>query len=188
MRLFVAIELDENVRAALSRSQHALKPLCPDVRWVAPPLLHLTIQFLGDVPDQQVPAVTEAVTRAAAEAESFTMQVARSGCFPPRGPVRIVWVGAGDSSGRLEHCVQRIGEELFEVGYPPEDRPFSAHITVGRVKDDRSGGALRRAVEKHSFDEREQSVTSITLMSSVLDRQGPTYAPIHHAGLGGQGR
>jgi 2'-5' RNA ligase len=98
--------------------------------------------------------------------------------------VRVVWAGAEESAGALMRCVEAVGEELNRLGFAPEDRPFSPHITIGRVREDSSGGRIRKAVESAKFGALDQPVESITLMSSVLSPKGPTYAAVSRAALG----
>ncbi len=184
MRLFVAIELDEVVRAALGTSQAELGRRCPGVRWIPPYQLHITTKFLGEVPDSQVDDVSTAVACAAAESRAFDMVIRGCGCFPPRGPVRIVWAGIDEPSGALLQCVGAVERQLGELGFPPERRPFSPHITIGRVREDRSGGRIRTAAEQLPLDPCDQSVRSLTLMSSVLSPKGPTYTPVSTSNLG----
>lgn len=184
MRLFVAIELCKSVRAALAEAQAALRPQCDCVRWVLPELLHLTVKFLGEVPDRDVAKVAEAVARAAADATPFDMEIAGCGCFPPRGPVRIVWAGVREESGALLQCVEGVEDELEPLGFARERRRFSSHITIGRVREDRSAGRVRSEVEAYSLRLMEQPVLAVTLMSSVLSPKGPTYTPVSTTKLG----
>jgi 2'-5' RNA ligase len=146
--------------------------------------LHLTVKFLGEVPDSDVGAVAEAVARGAGAAEPFTMTISGNGCFPPRGAVRIVWAGTQEPSGVLLQGVEAINGELERAGYPRERRRFSPHITIGRVREDRSGGKIRAAVDAFAFQEIEQPVSSVTLMQSVLTPKGPIYTPVSRTSLG----
>ena len=180
----MAIELGERERSGIAAAQHALRPRCEGVRWVPPPQLHLTVKFLGDVGDRNVPGVVDAVMRAAAESPPFEMELSGCGCFPPGGPVRIVWVGGSEPSGALNHCVERVERELEPLGFPRERRPFSPHLTMGRVREDRTNGRLRSAVEAQKFAATPVSVSSVTVMSSVLSPRGPTYAPVATIPLG----
>ncbi len=184
MRLFVAVLLSDHVRAVLKDVQARLEEAGPGVRWVPPELLHLTVKFLGEVPDPKAGAVAETVARGAAGAAPFTMQISGCGCFPPRGPVRIVWTGASDASGTLVECVEAVNSELERFGFPRERRPWSPHITIGRVREDRSQGRIRSAVEALSFDAVEQPVKAVTLMSSVLSPKGPTYTAVSTTDFG----
>lgn len=184
MRLFVAIELVEQVQSMLGDVQSALKRSCDGVRWIQPALVHLTVKFLGEVPDSDVNQVADAVARAAVDATPFTMRLAGCGCFPPRGAVRIVWAGVEEASGALLQCVEAVEAQLESCGFPKERKPFSPHITIGRVREDRSAGRIRSAVEGHTLGPAQQPVSSITLMSSVLSPKGPTYTPVNVTNLG----
>ncbi len=184
MRLFVAIELSDAVRQALKNVQEALRPKCPDVRWVRPEQLHLTVKFLGEVNDRDVAGVCAAISKAAAVSGGFSMRVRDCGCFPERGAVRIVWAGVQEASGFLKTCVDATEGALAEVGFAREVRPFSPHITIGRVREDRSRGAIRFAVQSHQYAEVEQEVASLTLMASELSPKGPTYSVVSRARLG----
>lgn len=184
MRLFVAIELGEHVQSMLADVQSALKPSCDGVRWIPSAQVHLTAKFLGEVPDRDVNQAAKAVARAAADATPFTMQLAGCGCFPPRGAVRIVWAGVEEASGALLQCIEAVETQLESCGFPKERKRFSPHITIGRVREDRSAGRIRSAVEAHTFSPAQQPVSSITLMSSVLSPKGPTYTPVNVTNLG----
>ncbi len=185
MRLFVAIELDEKVRSALAELQGSLKRACDGVRWIPAHQLHLTARFLGDVPDAEAGGVGEAIARAGGASKPFAFELSGCGCFPTRGGVRIVWVGINEPSGALADCVEAVNRELELLDFERERRPFSAHITIGRVREDRSGRRIRSGVEAMDFGPFEQQVKTLTLMQSVLSPQGPTYTPVTAAALGG---
>jgi len=185
VRLFVAIELTHEVRDALQEVQNALGRAADGVRWVRPEQLHLTIKFLGEVPDGEVPRVVEAVARSAARSRPFEMQLTECGCFPPRGPVRIVWVGTHDRSGALQECVNAVEDEMEGIGFPKELRPFSPHLTIGRAKDGRSVGGVRTAVDDGKVKPVRQSVGELTLMSSELSPKGPSYSVVTSVKLSG---
>ena len=184
MRLFVAIELDESVRALLSNAQAQLNRQCDGVRWIPAHQLHVTVKFLGEVRDADVSDVTDAVARGAARAAPFIMSIGGCGCFPKRGPVRIVWAGLAEPSGALLLCAEAVEDELEQLGFARERRPFSPHITIGRVREDRSGGQIRAATQAITLEPSEQWVASLTLMSSVLSPKGPTYSAVSRANFG----
>ena len=184
MRLFVAIELTDDVREALTDVQSALGNTADGIRWVRAEQLHLTVKFLGDVPDAEVTRAAEAVARSAARARPFEMDLTECGCFPPHGPVRIVWAGTHDPSGSLLECINALEEEMEGIGFPKESRPFSPHITIGRAKEGRSGQGVRSAVEGVKIKRVGQAVNELTLMSSVLSPKGPSYSVVSRARLG----
>lgn len=188
VRLFIAITLDEQVRSRLAAVQARLRDRCQGVRWVRPEQVHVTLKFLGEVRDRDVPSVCAAVEYAAGAGKPFSLTVAGSGCFPKRGPVRIVWAGLDEPSGALLGLASALENECEKLGFPRERRPFSPHITIGRVREDRSDGKIRSAVDSFQFDSVSQSVEDVTVMSSVLSPKGPTYTAVSTAALGAVGR
>ncbi len=183
MRLFVAIEFSDRVRKTLKKVQDKLRPRCDGVRWTPVEQVHVTVKFLGEVPDPKVMGVADAMKRAVANVAPFTVAVGECGCFPPKGRVRIVWAGMKEESGELARCAQAVEDEMEKLGFARERRRFSPHVTIGRVREDRSDGRNRSVVEAHSFDPVEQNVSAIRLMSSVLSPQGPTYTPVSTVNL-----
>jgi len=169
MRLFIAIEIDDDVRQRLAEAQRLLAAVPCKVKWVEPRNLHLTLKFLGEVPDHHARAIADAMTRAAREAKPFEMKVAGVGTFPPKGVPRVVWAGA----------------EAMQVGHEREKRAFHPHLTLGRVKGREGSRELRALME--SLEARDFGtcrVGEVVLMQSTLSPAGPTYTPLHHAPLG----
>jgi len=185
MRLFVAILFGEPVLDELARVQSHLKTSCEGVRWTPREQLHLTVKFLGEVPDGEVRGVCDAVSRAAGASAAFRVTLDGCGCFPPRGPARIVWVGLNEPSGAMLGAAKAVASETEQAGIPTESRPWSAHVTIGRLREDRSGGRIREALGSCTVKRIEQPVASLALMSSVLSPKGSTYSVVHSAPLGG---
>lgn len=178
VRVFVAILLSEGIREQLERLQADLGGLVDGVRWVQPANLHLTMKFLGEITDADVARVCDAAKNVARQAEPFDMTVTDYGCFPNRGPVRIVWAGTDEPTGRLQSLYETCEDHLEDIGLARERRPFSPHITIGRVKRDQSGGRIRRHVQDGTFGAGTQSVSSLAVMQSQLSSKGPTYIPL----------
>jgi len=178
MRLFVAIELSADVRSMLVRMQRSLRKFDGAVRWLRDDQLHLTLKFLGQIRDAAVPAVVDALDRSVSEGVGLHLRTQGAGCFPPEGRVRVVWVGLADEGGTLRRCRSRIERSLAEMGIPRETRPFSPHLTVGRVKDDRTCGRLRDSVAAVTVPVMDQTVDAIVLMQSTLAPAGATYSQV----------
>ena len=185
MRLFVAIELEGRIKDALGRAQASLAAHDRAVRWVTRDQMHLTLVFLGEVPDGRVPAVCDAVGRAASRCRPFDLAVSGSGCFPPRGAVRVVWIGTQEPTGWLQSLQASVAAELEAAGFPKEDRPFSPHLTLGRVRDDRTRGELRADVVGLSVPSVGQSVSAIRVMASELHPTGARYSTVAECALAG---
>lgn len=135
MRTFIAIPLPRSLLEELTALQRQLKKQTPDrsVRWVRPEGVHLTLKFLGDTLTEKIPPIKQALAAVARHAPACAFTVAGLGCFPnPRRP-RVVWVGVQEPSGRLAALQDAIEEALAPLGYEPEGRGFTPHLTLGRV-------------------------------------------------------
>lgn len=177
VRLFVAIELTTEVKKALQAAQRQLQAFSRDVRWAAPEQMHLTVKFLGDTPDDQAEAVCGAAAEIASQVSPFNLELEKHGCFPPRGAVRIVHRAVAPNQA-LQHCSE-FAETAYEaLGFPREHRPFSPHLTIGRVRQDGSRGALRRAVEDLRQEPVGQPAEGLVVVRSELGRGGARYSNI----------
>src|ERR1043165_767414 len=130
MRVFLAIELPEKSRRHLDRlCQHLRRPhdLAQSVSWVKRDNWHITLKFLGEVEDACIPEITPAL--AAVQVHPMNLFADRMQYFPKRGPVRVVSVGIGGDAGLLNHLPKHIEDALQPLGFPREDRPYTAHIT-----------------------------------------------------------
>ena len=184
MRLFIAADPPRAIADKIAVVQRTLADTKAAVRWVDPADYHVTVKFLGEVADGDVVEVSEAMKNAAENLEPFAMRTGECGCFPERGSVRIVWTSVVEDGGRLAGCVAAVEAQIEPLGFPREHRPFAAHVTIGRVREDRSQGKLRERVQAHSGKIVEQDVSSLTLMSSALSPKGSTYTVVSRAKLG----
>ena len=187
MRLFVAIELDERVKDELITKQGRLAEFDRTVRWPRPEQMHLTMKFLGEVPDDDVEAVCAAAGQVAAQVPPFEMRLGRCGCFPPQGRVRIVHVGLEEESGALQRCRDLCEEAFHDLGFAKERRPFTPHLTLGRVREDRTDGRLRQAVQGLSCGTVVQSVEALDVVESLLLPAGAQYTSLAQHRLAGVG-
>ncbi len=183
IRSFVAIELNEAARQSLTRLQRDLAAQMPQqsVRWIAPESLHVTLQFLGDVPAEKIAAIVEALRRVCADIPAFSFDLVGLGVFPnPRRP-RIVWVGVHEPRGVLITLYQGVGQALSPLGFPPEDRAFTPHLTIGRASRRASPAELRAAGEQITKLDvglvETVPVRRIVLMRSDLRPDGAVYTP-----------
>src|SRR5439155_419839 len=149
VRCFVALDLPDDVRAALERTQASLRREAPraDLRWVAPAGLHVTLKFLGEVPEAALAPVADAVRTTAAAHAGITLALAGLGGFPSLARPRVLWAGIPTGVaevGRLAAALERVLEPL---GFPPESRPFRSHVTIARVRSPRGLGRIRAAIE-----------------------------------------
>ncbi len=153
LRTFVALPLSPEIESQLDEIQRALRRRCPDgsVRWVRPEAIHLTLFFIGDVLEERIEPIREALAVVARNVPPFEFGVGGVGAFPKTSRPRVLWVGVQDSDERLALLYRAINEAMENVGFQPEDRPFNPHLTLGRVsrradRDDRA--QISRAVEE----------------------------------------
>jgi 2'-5' RNA ligase len=205
-RLFVAIELPESVRQALRGAMDLLqrRGLAAGLRWVRPEGIHLTLKFLGATAEPRVPEIAAALRRALAGAPAFGLQPEGFGTFPEirldqhathRGKLRVVWVGIVGDTAALSALAARVEGALAPRGYPEETRPYFAHLTLARVREDASRAtvaslcdALQPYLPSSSRSARDQpglvpvfpafQVERVALMESKLAPGGAQYRAI----------
>lgn len=195
LRTFIAIELDQQLKASLADIQARLRGAVPPraVRWVQPEGIHLTLKFLGDTPLDRVEPVKAALAQAAREIPAFAVTVGGVGCFPDARRPRVVWVGVQDQSGTLARLWQAVESRVAPLGFPTEKRPFSPHLTLGRVQRYASGAEARdigQAVTALAAEMAgaldKMAVTSVAYIKSDLRPTGAVYTTLIEAGLQGQ--
>ncbi|MFO0877801.1 MAG: RNA 2',3'-cyclic phosphodiesterase [Gemmataceae bacterium] len=186
LRTFIAVEVEPHIRERLSRLQETLARAAPDVKWVDEENLHVTLVFLGDVDEREIPAVCRVVQEICAEIEPFLLHVGGVGCFPnPRRP-RTIWAGLGEGAEQLVQLHGRLEAALVELGcYRREERQFTPHITLGRLKGElRTPEKLPEALTKQAaWVGGECQVEAVLVLSSQLTPQGPIYSTLCTAPL-----
>ncbi len=172
MRLFVSIELPDEVRNSLRRAQEQLAEIVK-AKWTPADQFHLTLKFLGETADPYLPRIIEELRRVRFD-EPLTLRTAGLVCFPPHGPIRIIAAAMKDEGGLCAKLQSEIDQACHAAGFPLEGRRWTPHATVGRVKDRTAAGA-RSAVMAHQLPALDFEIDEFALMESNLDRVGPTY-------------
>lgn len=186
MRLFLGVELDGDVRAAAAdaagRLRTSLRRVAPalEARWIEPANLHLTLVFLGEVADDRAAAVQGALTQGALSVPRFDLAPAGVGAFPPAGAPRVFWIGVREGSGGMRALYDELTARLAPLGFERERRPYTAHLTIARVKD--TGRAAPRAVRQVLADLPADcgrcEIAAVTLFRSRLSPRGAAYEPL----------
>jgi 2'-5' RNA ligase len=182
MRLFIAANLDDGSRAAVSaaverfraQSERDRQGSTRGVGWVDPHNLHLTLHFLGELDDARLPLLRD-VLAPALDLDAPRIALAGWGVFPPRGPARVIWLGVTAGAGALASAHAVLGERLRSAGITPESRPFSPHLTIGRVKVPSGQHWNRLAAGMPPVPVGEWDLRACTLFQSHLSPVGPTY-------------
>ena len=178
MRLFVGTELSEAVRNAATRVVNELKhTLGPriDAKWIPSEHMHITVRFVGYVPDEGVSAMLEALTQ---PLDMAPFEIGFGGCgrFPPRGAPRVLWIGVSAGLSSLAALHGEFNRRVVPLGYAPETRPFGAHVTLARIKDARgSAKSVDAALLSVRTDTVTQRVETVTVFESQLSARGSVY-------------
>jgi RNA 2',3'-cyclic 3'-phosphodiesterase len=185
IRCFVALEAGTGVGAALRDAAGTLP--FGGIRWVPAHQLHFTLKFLGEVPDDPLAAARAAAARVAAGVSPFDLALEGLGVFPAAGPPRVVWAGCGAGRSELMALAAAVEAAFGEAGFLKELRPFSPHLTLGRVKDPRAipTRPFRDALARGAAARFGTIVArEIVLFRSDLSPAGPTYTPLSRHVLG----
>jgi 2'-5' RNA ligase len=177
MRLFIAIDIDAPVLASVVKLQRRIKDKMKNgngLKWVAPQLMHLTLKFLGEVDESRIEEITDAIAIVCLEKKIFEFELSVIGTFGR--PAKVLWLGSAEQSAELAALAAAIEQGLSELGFEKETRPFSAHLTLARIKDSGVDKNLRRIV--NDFEKIEPmpiKVDSVCLYKSQLTSDGPVY-------------
>lgn len=184
IRAFIAIPLPEPLLEQLGRLQGKLEQAVPprSVRWVRPAGIHLTLKFLGDTPANKLPDIQAALAAVARNASPCPFAVAGLGCFPNPSRPRVVWVGIQEPGGRLTLLQETIEEAIAPLGFPPEGRGFSPHLTLGRIQRHASRSdvaSVGQVVSQTTVGELGQvPSTHLHLIRSTLKPTGAEYTTL----------
>lgn len=183
-RAFVAIDINESIRQKLVSAQEQLAATGAQLKLVEPPNIHVTMKFLGEVPDDKIAPISEALERAAAGTKQFDFRIRGIGVFPNLGYIRVVWAGVSDGREEVITLQQKIEHELQPLGFPPE-RDFVPHLTLARVKTARAKERLAAFVKEMSDAEFGISrAQAVELKQSTLTQKGPIYSTLTRVEFG----
>jgi 2'-5' RNA ligase len=154
------------------------------VAWVARDNLHLTLKFLGDVEAERLGDVTAALAAALAGCPAFDLSIEGLGAFPTASRPRVLWAGVGEGREAAAALARCVDAALAPLGFPPESRPFAAHVTLGRVRVPRTDRRLAEALAASGALGR-QRVSHAALMRSDLSPRGSRYTEVAALPLAG---
>jgi 2'-5' RNA ligase len=182
MRVFIAIDIDEQIRRSLGHLQDELRGKADvrkgDVKWVNPDVMHLTLKFLGEIRDEQAVEVCNITRDVASRHRSFDVDVETVGCFGGRS-ARVSWIGAGQHCEELLQLQADLERQLESAGWPKEARQFSAHLTLCRIRNAKAGFKLAQMVREYeSLQLGSMPADSVSVYQSELTPKGPVYTSL----------
>ena len=176
IRAFMAITPPPTLQQTMAEVRQAFQHLSLPWRWVTPDHIHLTLRFLGNVPEESVPSLHQAMAQATQGQMAFPLRATALGCFPHPARPRVLWVGLDDPSQTLGRLHARLIAALTPLGFPLEDRPFHPHLTLARAQNRVPSGQLFPMLQMYqNRDFGEFLVTQMHLIQSQLLRGGALY-------------
>jgi len=188
VRSFIAIELPDELKQGLTQLEARLKlGKQPWVKWVDPYSIHLTLKFLGSIAVDRISEITKAMDEAVQGIPPFHLEVKDLGVFPNLRRVQVAWVGISGEVDKLSQLQQHIESNLAPLGFAPESRPFTPHLTLARLRNQASPDERQRFGQLIASTRFEAAYTikvdTINLMRSQLTREGAIYSRISAVGL-----
>ena len=182
MRVFTAIDIDEKIRKSLGDLQAELEGLANDagvrrgdVKWVNPKAMHLTLNFLGEIEDGKVSEVCDIVKDVSVKHKNFEINVEKVGCFGGRS-ARVLWIGAGEGNDGLLALQKELAQRFVAAGFPQEEREFSGHLTLCRIRNPKAGVKLSQISQRYEgFKAGVVKADSVRVYKSELTPSGPIY-------------
>lgn len=197
MRLFVALDVDDEIRQRIARFAEGVQGFAPDARWVKPESVHVTLKFIGEQPDAEVARITESLRTI--KARGTQIHFYGYGFFPTVKSARVFWVGM-ESGSELVSLAAAIDQKTLALGIPKEERAFSPHLTLGRAgghsgapgrtKGDRPNRVFERLQERlAALPEPEfgrMTAREFFLYQSQLSPKGSKYTKLARFALQGE--
>jgi 2'-5' RNA ligase len=185
IRSFIAVVVPPASAENLREAQDRLRSGGEGVKWVDPDGFHITLKFLGSVELERLRTVWRSVSEALDGSRPFGMHFRGVGAFPSRDRARVVWAGMDEGAEELAALAAKVEEACAEHGFERENRPFRAHMTLGRVRRPRPNPKLADVMRTLAdADLGEVQVDRVVLMRSELTRAGAIYHPVDQKELG----
>lgn len=186
IRAFLAIEPPEDILQKISGLQEKLKrEISGRISWTRPQGQHLTLKFFGDISTEDVKNICSAVQNRIVSESKLNLKIEKLGVFPDARRPRVLWCGISGDLEKLIALQKILDRDFANIGFPSEDRPFRAHLTMGRIKDSHGLTGISEALTKNSaFAAGEFNCTELILFQSRLTPQGAIYTKLAEFALG----
>ena len=178
IRSFICIEIPLSIQGRIEELQRRLRPIGADVSWVKTSNIHLTLKFLGDVAQSQVTTVKKVLSDACKGHAPIDLKIGDTGAFPSLRNPRVLWVGVPELPETLLLLHRGIEDLLEKEGFPGESKPFSPHLTMGRIRSPRKVASLADALSREELVPESFQANRVILMRSQLSPGGSIYTPL----------
>jgi len=179
IRSFISVDLDEpNIKERIVNAQRGLEQTGAQLKIVDPAIMHLTLRFLGEIPQSTVEKVKEAMD--GVRFQPFEIEFSGLGAFPSLKRINVVWVGIRKGDGNLSDIFRQLEPNLRQLGLPPDNKGFSPHLTIARARSGVNRDPLAEYVASmRDADFGRMPVTAVRLKRSTLTPKGPIYTTMH---------
>lgn len=177
IRTFICMGLPESVKVRIEKLQRELRQIEAQVSWVKAANIHLTLKFLGDVPQAKIPLIAAAVKLAIGSCGPFQVAVGGAGCFPSLRNPTVLWIGVSPIPEALTQIYEAMEEELARQGFARETKRFKPHLTIARLRNPRNTKAVADAFMACGFEDESFQASEVIVMRSDLTPRGSIYTP-----------
>jgi 2'-5' RNA ligase len=185
IRAFIAVEIDRPNKEKLLNIISSLKKSNADVKWINENQMHLTLKFLGNVEENKILQISNALKPIADNFSPFSITFSKIGAFPNIHQPRVVWVGIQKGADELKNLSTKIEGDLEILGFPKEKRSYTAHLTLGRTRSLKNITNLTDLIKNAGFSsQNEIKINELILFKSTLTSAGAIYTPISKFNLG----
>jgi len=179
LRSFLAVELSREIEEGIRRIQEKLKRRVEGVRWVRPEGIHLTLKFLGEIDPDRIEEIVDKAQQAVKGIGPFEIRIKGGGGFPNTKNPRVIWLGVEDQEGLLRELQARVEKGLEELGFKREERNYTPHLTLGRLRTGRGKGGVAQAIKDiGDSDLGAMKIREIVLFQSQLKPSGAEYTKL----------
>jgi 2'-5' RNA ligase len=180
MRLFVGVWLSEAMLEEVANYIKLVRQNCSGFKWTSPQNLHFTMKFLGEIPENRLKELSQALRSAAAENETFSLRLGSTGFFPQHGAPRIVWIGVAQGQTLLVKLAQSVESYCLQHGFTQSDKQFRPHLTIARSKPEARASKI---VFTDNYFKSETVISGFSLIESCLTSKGPIYRSLENFNL-----
>ena len=174
MRAFVAIKIPDSIKERIAKIEKELEGI-QGVKWVKPDNIHLTLKFLGEVRESQIGELNLAIKSCIRGIKPFRISFSEIGGFPNLRHPKVIWVGVKEGMDILIELINRLEQEFSKLGFKPETREPSPHLTIGRIKKNKIVDA---ELKLRIFETSSFIADKVYLIKSTLTPDGPIYTDI----------
>jgi 2'-5' RNA ligase len=184
-RIFIAVDISDEARSRTAEHIDKMRQFATDVRvsWERPEKLHITLKFFGNVDENLIDKISDAITRIAGRFSSFEIAVTGTGVFTRAKQPRVLWLGIEDRNGSLAEIASQLDSRISRLGFEKEERSFSPHLTIARVREPQKAKGLAGAHLQSRFGSEKFIVTELVVYQSELKPTGSVYSVISRHSL-----